>query len=183
MEQIVTLIISDERICAICQQQGYYREVALLAGPQYRRSLSVSTSGVDVRAGLNEEVAKGVMAIYRCPLCPHQPAGPMTSSPGWLTCNAVMPCSSVDRAVYRPLSNSLCIDLNSPSLANCIRSCSTGSRGGLASRSLSSTLPRPSSFPGELPALLLSWRLSGAADASRLAIVTNVGTPTILRAS
>jgi hypothetical protein len=86
------------------------------------------------------------------------------------TCNAVMPCSSVDFALYLPLSNSFCIPRSSPNLASCIKSCSTGSFGGLASRSLSSTRSRPS-FPGELVALPELRRVSGVAEGSREAMI------------
>jgi hypothetical protein len=60
------------------------------------------------------------------------------------TCSAVMPCSSVDFALCLPESKSFCIALSSPRRASCIRSCSIGSGGGVDSRSLISTLLRPS---------------------------------------
>lgn len=106
------------------------------------------------------------MAVYSCPLLQHQSPASHHGLPVLLTCKAVMPCSSVDCALYFPLSNSLCIARNSPNLASCIKSCSTGSRGGLASRSLSSTLSRPSS-PEVLDAVLDALRWSDGADGSR----------------
>ena len=77
------------------------------------------------------------------------------------TCSAVIPCSSVDFALYFPESNSLCTPRISPNRESCIKSCSTGNRGGLASRSLSSTLSSPS-LPGELVALPLGRRWSSS---------------------
>lgn len=67
-----------------------------------------------------------------------------------------MPCSSVDLALYFPLSNSFCMLRSSPKRASCIRSDSIGSFGGLDSRSLSSTLS--SIFVGEVGALPESLR-------------------------
>jgi hypothetical protein len=86
------------------------------------------------------------------------------------TCSAVIPCSSVDFALYLPLSNSFCIPRSSPSLASCIKSCSMGSFGGLESKSLSSTCSRPS-FPGELVALPELRRASGVVEGSREVMV------------
>jgi len=110
------------------------------------------------------------MAVYSCPLLQHQSPASHHGLPVLLTCKAVMPCSSVDCALYFPLSNSLCIARNSPNLASCIKSCSTGSRGGLASRSLSSTLSRPSlpeALDAVLDVVLDALRWSDVADGSR----------------
>jgi len=107
-----------------------------------------------------------MMAVDRSPLPSYQHPLAIPTHPSLLTCSAVIPCSSVDFAVYRPLSNSFCIDRSSPNLANCIKSCSTGNLGGLASKSLSSTLSKPS-FPGEFDALLEGRRSSGFVDAAR----------------
>lgn len=67
-----------------------------------------------------------------------------------------MPCSSIDLALYFPLSNSFCMLRSSPKRASCIRSDSIGSFGGLDSKSLSSTLS--SIFVGEVGALPESLR-------------------------
>jgi hypothetical protein len=73
-----------------------------------------------------------------------------------------MPCSSVDFALYRPESNNFCIALNSPRRASCIKSDSIGNGGGVDSRSLSSTLSRPSPTLASDAALLrgVSWTSS-----------------------
>lgn len=106
------------------------------------------------------------MAIDSRPLVPHQLALALFRNPSILTWSAVMPSSSTEWALYFPLSNSRCIDLSSPSLASCIKSCSIGRRGGLASKSLSSTLSRPS-LSAELVALLEGYRSSGDAEGAR----------------
>lgn len=117
--------------------------MASLASPQDRGSLGFAAASVDVCAGLEEEVGKGEMTVDSGPLGECQSLLPYRAIPVWLghTCKGVMPSSSVDFAVYFPLSNNFCTDLSSPSLASCIRSFSIGKGclGGLNSRSLSST--------------------------------------------
>ena len=175
MQEIVALVILRQRVGTMRQKQLNDLQVTSFAGPEDGCGLGISSFRIDIGSRLNEKMAQRVMSVDSSPL------GKMYTSVCYSrlflleirslrTCNAVIPCSSVDFALYLPLSNSFCIPRSSPSLANCIKSCSTGSCGGLESRSLSSTLSRPS-FPGESVALPERRRSSGVVEGSREAMV------------
>lgn len=173
MKQIVPLVVLRQGIGTMREQQLYNLEMTFFAGPKYGCSLSITSFRVDVGSRLDEKVTKRMVAINSSPLqFPYISILPSSlariAHPR--TCSAVMPCSSADFALYRPLSNSFCIPLSSPNLANCIKSCSTGSCGGLESKSLSSTRSKPS-FPGELVALPECRRWSGVVEGSRDAMM------------
>ena len=154
MKKVVALVIPYQRISAIRKEERNDLEVESLARPEDWSCLGIAAFRIDVGACLDQEMAQGMVSVDGGPLPSHQPLLYLYihAHCSFPTCNAVMPWSSVDRALYLPLSKSLWMARSSPNLASCIKSCSTGScRGGLESRSLSSTLSRPSllSVPGD----------------------------------
>lgn len=70
--------------------------------------MSIAAFGIDVGAGLNEEMTKSMVTINCSPLytisAPRLICFMATSNVR--TWRGVMPCSSVDLAEYRPLSKS-----------------------------------------------------------------------------
>lgn len=52
----------------MCEKQLDHLEMASLAGPKYRCSLSISSFRIDIGSRLNEKVTQRVMAIDSSPL-------------------------------------------------------------------------------------------------------------------
>lgn len=68
MEEVEALVVGEERIGAVVEQEVYDVVVAALCGPEDGCCDGVSAFCVDGGAGLNEEVAEGVVVVDCCPL-------------------------------------------------------------------------------------------------------------------
>jgi hypothetical protein len=162
VQQVEALVVGEERVGAVVEEEVDNVVVAALSSPEDGCCDGISTFCVYWGAGLDEEVAEGIVVVDSCPLEHH---GQLLSALLWEfcvyfhTCSGVMPCSSLYVASNFPPSNSFCIAPISPRRANCIISSSTGRLGFLSAMSSSSCAPVvvcPSSAAGGVVAEAIS---------------------------
>ena len=143
VEQVEALVVGEERIGTMIEEQVDNVVVAALRSPENWCCDGVAAFCVDGGAGLDEEMAEGVVVVDCCPLFRRLASlYPMKIMDMYVrTCSGVMPCSSLYVASNFPLSNSFWIAAISPSRANCMISSSTGRLGFLSAMSDSSCSP------------------------------------------
>lgn len=72
MQKIVALIVFYQRIGTVLEKKGHDLEVEALARPKDWSSLRIAAFGVDICAGLEKEMAEGVVAVDGSPLLSDQ---------------------------------------------------------------------------------------------------------------
>lgn len=97
VEQVEALVVGEERIGAMVEEQVDDVVVAALRSPEYWCCDGVAAFCVDRDAGLDEEMAQGVVVVDGCPLF-RRLASLHLMEPLDMeirTCSGVMPCSSL----------------------------------------------------------------------------------------
>ena len=68
VQQVEALIVGEERIGPVVEEEVHDVVIAALSSPEDGRCNGISAFGVDGCAGLDEEVAEGVVVVDGCPL-------------------------------------------------------------------------------------------------------------------
>ena len=68
VQQVEALVVGEERIGAVLEQQVDDVVVAAFGGPEDGRGDGIAAFGVEGRAGLDEEVAQGIVVVDGRPL-------------------------------------------------------------------------------------------------------------------
>jgi len=142
VEEVEALVVGEQRVGAMLEEKVDNVVIAAFRSPEDGRGNGIATLCVDGGAGLDEEVAEGVVVVDGSPLFTQLALGPPEGR-RWgttRTCSGVMPCSSLNVASTTPESKSFCMAPISPSRANCMTSSSMGTLG-CRSAILSSSWP------------------------------------------
>ena len=68
VQQVEALVVGEERVGAVVEEEVHNVVIAALSSPEDGRCNGISAFCVDGCAGLDEEVAEGVVVINGCPL-------------------------------------------------------------------------------------------------------------------
>ena len=68
MKHVVTLSISEKRVCAVFKQQLHNIEVASLCSPHSRSRNGLAAFCIDLRAGLDKVFTERIVIVDRSPL-------------------------------------------------------------------------------------------------------------------